>query len=151
MFSLIHYPCTQAWAQNQSTFVVNVVDPLMTELFPPLLRFVMETLHTETQCLEVFYIRQFCDLYQVMLNDNVSSDRLTNLTVMSLTWSLGALLSTDERQKFHLHFRKIAPDLDLPPGDAFSSETIFDYRVDDNGNVSSMKLFYLNPNLKLYH
>ena len=62
------------------------------------------------------------------------SSYLNKLIVFSLMWSTGALLELDDRAKMELHMRN-TNSLDLPRIPDGSQETIFEYVVDDNGNI----------------
>ena len=57
---------------------------------------------------------------------------LSKLIVFALMWSTGALLELDDRVKMEEHMRG-TKCLDLPTTSEGSSETIFEYLVDDSG------------------
>ncbi|KAF5396632.1 hypothetical protein PHET_09516 [Paragonimus heterotremus] len=50
-------------------------------------------------------------------------------------WSIGALLEEDDRAKFEAYIRQHETiRLDLPPIDANTSDSMFDFLVSDNGD-----------------
>lgn len=52
-------------------------------------------------------------------------------------WSIGALLELDDRARLEKFLRtELLVKLDLPVVDESKSETIFEYFVDNNGNIS---------------
>ncbi|KAK3879380.1 hypothetical protein Pcinc_016045 [Petrolisthes cinctipes] len=60
-------------------------------------------------------------------------DHVRRLFVFAMMWSLGALLELKDRAKLENHLCTDYPHLDLPPCDHLPTDSIFDYRVDDNG------------------
>ena len=71
--------------------------------------------------------------------DSMDPERLERLYVYALMWSLGALLELGDRDRMEEHLRKHAGtegfgSLDLPKIPEGSSHTMFEYRVNDNGD-----------------
>lgn len=60
-------------------------------------------------------------------------EHIHRLFVLTLMWSVGALLELCDRSKLEEYIRSRHSQLDLPPRAQSSSDTIFDYRVDENG------------------
>ncbi|TPP62553.1 Dynein heavy chain 5 [Fasciola gigantica] len=129
------YTIFQAWLQSQPKLAEKSVGQLVETLFPRLLKFVSEELQARISFLEAFYIRQFCDLFTGILDEYAELGQLTNLVVFCLIWSVGCLLDADGRVKFDAYIRRTQPHLDLPSDSGHpSTATVFDYRLDENGN-----------------
>lgn len=60
-------------------------------------------------------------------------DHIHRLYVFTLMWSVGALLELCDRSKLEEYIRSRHNQLDVPPRTQSSSDTMFDYRVDENG------------------
>lgn len=64
---------------------------------------------------------------------NVSESHLERLYIFCLMWSIGALLELDDRAKME-EFTRGNFELDLPPIDEGSLDTIFEFLVNEAGS-----------------
>lgn len=65
-------------------------------------------------------------------------EHVHRLFVFAMMWSFGALLELNDRAKLEKHFFSDYPHLDLPPSNHLPTDSIYDYRVDENGTGSSL-------------
>ena len=63
---------------------------------------------------------------------------LNKLIIFSIMWSVGALLELDDRSKMEAHLKGCS-GLDLPVIPEGSNQTIFEYVVDDKGELKLNK------------
>jgi dynein heavy chain len=68
----------------------------------------------------------------------LQSAHLEKLFIFSVMWSLGALLELEDRAKMEEFMVKHECDLNFPPTN--EDETIFEYLVNENGNMFSILL-----------
>lgn len=60
-------------------------------------------------------------------------EHVHRLFVFAMMWSFGALLELSDRAKLEKHLFSDYPHLDLPPSNHLPTDSIYDYRVDENG------------------
>ncbi|KAF5400265.1 hypothetical protein PHET_06384 [Paragonimus heterotremus] len=129
--SLPWSPLFEAWMQTQTKCVRDAIGPVVDNLFPSLMKFLEIESANRMVYLEAFYIRQFCDLFSGMVDEQADNAKLVNMAMFCLIWSCGCLLDVDERIKMDHYLRKIGPRTALPVGENQSS--VFDFRVNELG------------------
>ena len=63
------------------------------------------------------------------------TEHVSRLFLFSLMWSIGAFLELPQRKMLEEHLLSEHPGLDYPQIEKDSPETIFDYLVDENGEL----------------
>lgn len=129
----------KSWLKSRPTGEHGIITTLFESSYSDLLKFATQSLHFKASILEVFLIRQALDLLQAIipLRDErqaiASNAHYEKLYIFAITWSIGALLDSDNRAKFEEFVRAIDRfQLMLPPQD-INNFTIFDYWVGDQG------------------
>eukprot|EP00792_Barthelona_sp_PAP020_P008883 TRINITY_DN3255_c1_g1_i1.p1 TRINITY_DN3255_c1_g1~~TRINITY_DN3255_c1_g1_i1.p1 ORF type:complete len:3803 (+),score=1118.83 TRINITY_DN3255_c1_g1_i1:106-11514(+) len=131
-------PILESWL-NSSTHlaekkVMNSLSALINDNIPHILQYLKVELSPVMKVYEPQYVTQLLNLLGYFLpafkkhlenNDYVSI--LERIFVVSLTWSIGALLEKEDRAKFGAHLRTL--NLNLP--NVEKDETIFDYWISD--------------------
>ncbi|KAF6773678.1 hypothetical protein AHF37_07206 [Paragonimus kellicotti] len=116
---------------------------LFTTSFPLVYQYASRHLVFKTKTLEAFVVRQACDILTGIMPEREEKESSTQvvcpylerLYVFAIMWSIGALLEEDDRAKFDAYIRQHETiRLDLPPIDANTSDSVFDFLVSDNGN-----------------
>ena len=135
----------QGWLLRKSRdkFITSLESDMLLDLFDG--SFLKVYQHASTQLnakmviLECNYITQACTLMEGLIalaakEENQSLDRkyLEHLYIFCVMWSVGALLELDDRAKMEAFMRE-KTNLDLPPCEADSGDTIFEYFVDKDG------------------
>ncbi|CAL4066409.1 unnamed protein product, partial [Meganyctiphanes norvegica] len=62
-----------------------------------------------------------------------TEDHIERIFVFAMMWSIGAFLEEPDRRKFHMYLSEDYSYLNLPPCMTDTSNTVFDYKVDDKG------------------
>lgn len=134
-------PIFEAWKNkymkaNQFTNIMPKFDELFKAHIKILQEFVELDLGAVMDVHKVNYISSLLRILDGLL-DTVKGKTLTSawaerLFVFAVIWSIGALLESEDRVKFH-HFLK-KRKFDLPQIDNESEDTVFDYVTDANGN-----------------
>ena len=60
-------------------------------------------------------------------------EHIHRLFVFAMLWSVGALLELVDRARLEEHMKNKCTHLDLPECSKGPNDSIFDYRVDENG------------------
>lgn len=66
-----------------------------------------------------------------------------------MMWSFGALLELSDRAKLEKHLFSDYPHLDLPPSNHLPTDSIYDYRVDENGMGYSLLYLFSYTQVQL--
>ncbi|XP_023932721.1 dynein heavy chain 5, axonemal [Lingula anatina] len=134
-------PILQGWLLKRPPAQADVIFSLFEGIFPELYQYILQSLNPKMTILECMYIRQAIDVLEGLIPEkgdskddkDISKAHLEKLIVLSIMWSLGALLELDERKKLEefLNNKKNDVSLDLPPVEG--DETIFEYIVTSAG------------------
>ena len=65
-------------------------------------------------------------------------EHITRLFVFTMMWSIGAVCELQDRVKFEKYMRENFPQLDYPSTCLDTTDTMFDYHVDESGLYSSL-------------
>ena len=141
------YVCNslQGWLlrRTREKFITSQESEMLLDLFDgsflKLYQYASTQLNAKMVILECNYITQACTLMEGLISlsgkeENQSLDKkyLEHLYIFCLMWSIGALLELDDRAKMEAFLRE-KTDLDLPPCEAGSGDTIFEFFVDKGG------------------
>lgn len=129
-------PILKAWLKKrteEATFLKkcfeNIYDDVQT--------YVRTKLSPKINLLDAFYIRQMLDILDGLFKENSeiasakNQTHIERLFLFALMWSLGAVLELNDRQKLEIFMIKHKCKMSWPKID--SSESIFEYLVDNNG------------------
>ena len=137
-------PIFQGWllymvAEKKATQQeVDILQTLFDESFIDIYRYAIINLEGKMKLLECNYIAQACHMLEGLLppKDDTSSlpqPYLQHLYIFSIMWSVGALLELSDRAKLETWIRDNKKQLDLPPCQPGSGDTIFEFMVNDSG------------------
>ena len=135
----------QGWLLRKSRekFITSLESDMLLDLFDgsflKVYQYASTQLNAKMVILECSYITQACTLMEGLIalaakEENQSLDRkyLEHLYIFCVMWSVGALLELDDRAKMEAFMRE-KTDLHLPPCEADSGDTIFEFFVDKDG------------------
>ncbi|XP_078695417.1 dynein axonemal heavy chain 5-like [Branchiostoma floridae x Branchiostoma belcheri] len=133
-------PIIKAWLRKRPPQQAEILWNLVESIFPDLYIFVNQSLWPKMKTLECNYVKQLIDLLEGLIPTgddgspkNLPKDHLAKIFIFALMWSLGALLELEDRAKMEEFIRKHEADLSMPPIEADSQDTMFEFYVDDNG------------------
>ena len=117
---------------TESTIFLELFDGSFLNLYN-----YITTLISKMEILECNYIAQAYTLLEGLLptkeeNQSLEKIHLEHMYIFSLMWSIGALQELDNRAKIETWLRENT-ELDLPICSPDSGDTIFEFKVDDNG------------------
>ncbi|XP_036361906.1 dynein heavy chain 5, axonemal-like [Octopus sinensis] len=128
-------PLLQAWLATKPLGIRSIVYGIFEETFPNSYIFLLQNLCAKMQLLECNYVAQALTIMEGYLPGeeelkDIATEKLQNIVVFALMWSLGSLLELDDRLKLEI-FWKESFSIPLPP--VTESQTIFEYVVSDKG------------------
>ncbi|CAI9729215.1 dynein heavy chain 5, axonemal-like [Octopus vulgaris] len=128
-------PLLQAWLATKPLGIRSTVYSIFEETFPNSYIFLLQNLCAKMQLLECNYVAQALTIMEGYLPGeeelkDIATEKLQNIVVFALMWSLGSLLELDDRLKLEI-FWKESFSIPLPP--VTESQTIFEYVVSDKG------------------
>ena len=126
--------------QQESNVLVSLFDASFVDIYD----YVIVLLEAKMELLQCNYITQACTLLEGMLlgkeeGVTLNQKHLEHLYIFSIMWSIGALLELKDRDKMEEWIRQKKPDLDLPPCEDGSGDTIFEFVPDKDGNWQHWK------------
>ena len=121
----------------------DVLLQLYHSSFIQLYRYSVIKLNAKMLLLECNYIRQSCMIFEGLIPSreevaSISKEHLEKLYIFSLMWSIGALQELEERNKIEEWLRENT-ELSLPVIEEDSGDTIFEFKVDRNGEWEHWK------------
>ncbi|VDL90310.1 unnamed protein product [Schistocephalus solidus] len=126
-------PIFKTWVKKRSQSDADKLLNLANHIFPKLIKFVMQELTVDMRFLEAFYVTQFGRVFDAVVPslDALPPAGLERIFLFSLTWSFGALLDLDGRERFDHFLRTSDFKINLPPDRILEAKkTIFDFRPD---------------------
>ncbi|XP_066267666.1 dynein axonemal heavy chain 5-like [Branchiostoma lanceolatum] len=133
-------PIIKAWLRRRPPQQAEILWNLVESIFPDLYIYVKQSLWPKMKTLECNYVKQLIDLLEGLIPTgddgspkNLPKDHLAKIFIFALMWSLGSLLELEDRAKMEDFLRKHEADLSMPPIEADSQDTMFEFYVDDNG------------------
>lgn len=135
----------QAWFKTRPANEVSVLEPLFTSSYGVLNLFLLLDLHPKMIISQINYVLNATVLLNGLIpkqeanKASISSDHLSKLFVFATFWTYGALLELDERKKLQIHMMEKLPDLNYPPIDPNSQDTLFEYFVTESGHWQHWK------------
>ena len=126
--------------QQESEILLSLFEGSFIDMY----NYVSVMLDAKMELLQCNYIVQTCTILEGLLlgkeeGVSLSRDHLEHLYIFALMWSIGAILELDDRSKMEEWLRENKPDLDLPPCDTESGDTIFEFVPDDKGKWQHWK------------
>ena len=137
---LLHMLAEKKVNQQESDILMNLYETTFIDCY----RFALINLNAKMKLLECSYIQQSCQLMEGLIppkedmTSSLSKQHLERLYIFSLMWSVGALQELDDRAKMEQHMRK-KTELDLPPVEEGSGDTIFEFKVNGAGQWEHWK------------
>ena len=136
-------PIFQGWllhmlAEKKATQQeADILQTLFDESFIDIYRYAGINLEGKMKLLECNYIAQACHVLEGLLppkedTSSLPQPYLEHLYIFSIMWSVGALLELSDRAKMETWIRD-NKQLDLPPCQPGSGDTIFEFLVNDSG------------------
>ncbi|VDN16894.1 unnamed protein product [Dibothriocephalus latus] len=126
-------PLFKTWMKKRPQSDADKLFDMANQVFPKLIKFVLQELPVDMRFLEAFYVTQFGRVFDAVAPslDTLPPAGLERLFVFSLTWSFGALLDLDGRERLDHFLRKSGFKINLPPDRILDAKkTIFDFRPD---------------------
>ena len=132
----------KGWLNCRPVSERDVILTLFEGSFPELLRYAVQNFHFKMDVLEVFVVKQACDLLQGLIpsrddKEGGCLERIVyeRLYVFALMWSVGAFLELDDRAKMESFLRlHDVIVLDLPKIRPETDDTMFDFMVNSEGS-----------------
>jgi dynein heavy chain len=136
---LLHMVAEKKINQQESDILLNLYETTFIDCY----RYSVINLHAKMKLLECSFIKQSCQVMEGLIvhkddNSSLSKQHLERLYIFSLMWSIGALLELEDRAKME-QWMKDNTELDLPRITEGSGDTIFEFKVDDEGNWDHWK------------
>ncbi|THD25575.1 Dynein heavy chain 5 axonemal [Fasciola hepatica] len=127
-------PITRAWLLGRPVADRQPLHDLFQKSFPQTYRYVIQNLNVKMDYHEAFFAHQALSLLTGLLPSDMQGNEkvLSRCYVFALMWSFGALLELDDRSKMEEFWRREL-HLDLPTEYERKTDTIFEYRVDNEG------------------
>ncbi|TPP56023.1 Dynein heavy chain 5 axonemal [Fasciola gigantica] len=127
-------PITRAWLLGRPVADRQPLHDLFQKSFPQTYRYVIQNLNVKMDYHEAFFAHQALSLLTGLLPSDMQGNEkvLARCYVFALMWSFGALLELDDRSKMEEFWRREL-HLDLPTEYERKTDTIFEYRVDNEG------------------
>ncbi|ROT80144.1 hypothetical protein C7M84_001143 [Penaeus vannamei] len=148
-------PLLQAWLRTRPHHEHSVITDLFSNNFLKIFTWAKQNLQLCLPVLQVNVISQTTRVLEGLLPDEEQAqshhrrdpdseaeeiqteqapieEHIQRLFVFSIMWSIGAFMELPDRAKLEQYIRKEHQTLDLPEGRS-PSDSIFNYRVDDNG------------------
>ncbi|EZA60758.1 Dynein heavy chain 5, axonemal [Ooceraea biroi] len=159
-------PVVTAWLKSRSSLEQEVLEQLFADSFVQVYSWSTQTLTLAIDVLQANIVRQVLCLLEGLIpaettveeteDEDAEQDKpqpltaeyLKRLYVFALVWSIGALLETDDRQKYDRYLREKFATLDLPTSDSYLDATVFDFFVTNKGvwdTWTSMVTNYVYP------
>lgn len=135
----------QAWFKTRPSSEVTVLEPLFTNSYAVLNLFLLLELHPKMIIGQNNYTINATVMLSGLIpkqeanKSQISSEHLARLFVFSTFWVFGSLLELDERAKLQAHMLEKLPDLPYPKIDPNSTDTFFEFFVNDNGQWQHWK------------
>ena len=136
---LLHMVAEKKITQQEAEILSNLYEASFVHLY----RYATINLNAKMKLLECSYIWQSCEIMEGLIprkeeNTSISKSYLERLYIFSLMWSVGALQELDDRAKME-EWMRTNTELDLPPVEEDSGDTIFEFKVDKEGNWEHWK------------
>ena len=136
---LLHMSTEKKITQQESEMLLNLYEASFLQLY----QYTTISLNAKMKLLECNYIMQSCQILEGLIpqkEDNVSlsRDHLEKLYIFSLLWSLGAIHELEDRAKIQEWMRENMV-LAMPQIEEDSQDTIFEFKVDKDGNWEHWK------------
>ncbi|KAF7232655.1 hypothetical protein EG68_06684 [Paragonimus skrjabini miyazakii] len=127
-------PITKAWLLKRPMADRDKLYSLFQSSFPQTYRYVIQNLQIKMDYHEAFFVQQACSILSGLLPGDMQGNEkfLTRCYIFGLMWSFGALLELDDRSKLEAFWRNEL-QLDLPEEYERKNDTVFEYRVDNEG------------------
>lgn len=128
-------PLLKGWLLKRPEIDKDAIYALFEGSFPKTLQYAREELNFKMPYLDAFFLSQCCTVLGGLYSEQAATNdmHLTRYYVMSLMWSIGALLELDDRTKIEQFLRENT-NLNFP--DCVDDATIFDHYVEKSGEWS---------------
>ncbi|KAM6207378.1 dynein axonemal heavy chain 8 [Sarcoramphus papa] len=132
-------PILQAWLKKHSSQEAEVLQSLYDRIFEPAYTYMKLNLNPKMELLECNYVMQSINLLEGLIPSKEEGGlstifHLHKLFCFAITWSLGALLELDGRDKLEAFIRAHDNKLDLPEISPGTSQTMYEFYVTDYGD-----------------
>ena len=126
--------------QQESEILLSLFEGSFIDTY----NYVSVMLVAKMELLQCNYIVQTCTILEGLLlgkeeGVSLSRDHLEHFYIFAIMWSIGAILELEDRSKMEQWLRQKKPDLDLPPCDTESGDTIFEFVPGDKGKWQHWK------------
>ena len=137
-------PIMQGWIlymlaeKKLSQQEATILETLFESSFLKVYQFAVINLEAKMKLLECNFITQACNVLEGLIPKkeptvSLPKEHLEKLYIFCLMWSIGALRELEERAKLEA-WMKENTDLDLPKIEEGSGDTMFEFKVDKNGD-----------------